>query len=91
MTGSVIPQTNNPGLGVEGPGILVLTNSGTVAEGRTPNNPLEHVEDTNSRHPQGVNWLFVDGSVHSIQNSISPAVWVAITTRDGGEVLTFNE
>ena len=91
VSGSVIQQTNNPALGVEGPGILVLTNSGEIAEGRTPNNPLEHVEDTNSRHPQGVNWLFGDGSVRSIQNSISPALWVAITTRAGGEALTFTD
>ena len=91
VSGSVIQQTNNPALGVEGPGILVLTNSGEVAEGRTPNNPLEHVEDTNSRHAQGVNWLFGDGSVRSISDSIPPAVWVAITTRTGGESQTYND
>ena len=91
VSGAVIPQTNNPSLGVEGPGVLILTNSGMAAEGRVPNNPLEHVEDTNSRHSQGVNWLFGDGSVRGISNTVSPMLWVAATTRAGGETLTFND
>src|SRR5204862_1808829 len=62
VTNASVPQTNNPALGLEGPGVLVLTNSGEVSDGRTPNNPQEHVEDTNSRHTQGGNWLFGAGS-----------------------------
>jgi prepilin-type N-terminal cleavage/methylation domain-containing protein/prepilin-type processing-associated H-X9-DG protein len=88
VTNAVIPQTLNPALGFEVEGIMVLTNSGTVAEGRVPNNALDHVEDANSNHSQGVNFLFGDGSVRSVQNTISPVVWVGMTTRDGGE--TFN-
>jgi prepilin-type processing-associated H-X9-DG protein len=72
------------GYGVEG--VMVLTNSGTIAEGRVPNNALDHVEDANSNHSNGVNFLFGDGSVRSIQNTISPEVWVGMTTRAGGEV-----
>jgi prepilin-type N-terminal cleavage/methylation domain-containing protein/prepilin-type processing-associated H-X9-DG protein len=90
VTNAVIPQTLNPALGVEVEGVMVLTNSGSVAEGRVPNNTLDHVEDANSNHPQGVNFLFGDGSVRSIQNTISPAVWVGITTRSGGEVVTLD-
>jgi len=86
VTNAVIPQTLNPALGVEVEGTMVLTNSGTVAEARVPNNYLDHVEDANSNHPQGVNFLFGDGSVHSIQNTIAPDVWVAVTTRSGSEV-----
>ena len=89
-TNASIPQTNNPLLGLEGPGVLVLTNSGTIAEGRVPNNPLEHVEDTNSPHPGGVNWLFGDGTVRSITNSISPTTWIALTTRSGGESVSLD-
>lgn len=86
VTNAVIPQTLNPALGFEVEGVMVLTNSGTVAEARVPNNYLDHVEDANSNHPQGVNFLFGDGSVHSIQNTIAPDVWVAVTTRSGSEV-----
>jgi hypothetical protein len=70
---------------------MVLTNSGIVAEGRVPNNSHDHVEDANSNHPAGVNCLLGDGSVRSIQNTISPTVWVAITTRAGGEVQTLTD
>lgn len=85
VTNAVIPQTLNPALGVEVEGIMVLTNSGSVAEGRVPNNAMDHVEDACSNHAQGVNFLFGDGSVRSIHNTISPTVWVGIATRAGGE------
>jgi len=90
VTNAVIPQTLNPALGIEFGHVLILTNSGTVEEGRVPNNALDHVEDANSNHPQGVNFLFGDGSVQSIQNSIAPAVWVAISTRAGGEPVSLD-
>ena len=86
VTNAVIPQTLNPALGFELEGVMVLTNSGTVEEGRVPNNELDHVEDSNSNHSDGVNFLFGDGSVRSIPNTISPVVWVGMTTRAGGEV-----
>ncbi len=87
VTNAIVPQTLNPALGVEAGGVMVLTNSGTAAEGRVPNNPYDHVEDACSNHPQGVNFLFGDGSVRSIQNSISPAAWAGSATRAGGEVV----
>lgn len=85
VTGAVVPPLN-PSYEVEGPPVLVLTNTGTAADGRVPNNALDHVEDSNSRHPQGVNFLFGDGSVRAIPNTIRPALWEALGTRAGGEV-----
>src|SRR2546421_30441 len=85
---SVPPQ--NPGYDDEGPPVLVLTNTGDVADARVPNNPLDHVEDTNSRHPQGVNFLFGDGSVRVIQNTIRPVLWEALGTRAGGEPVSMD-
>jgi prepilin-type N-terminal cleavage/methylation domain-containing protein/prepilin-type processing-associated H-X9-DG protein len=90
VTNASVPQTNNPALGLEAEGVLVLTNSGTIAEGRVPNNPLEHVEDTNSPHPGGVNWLFGDGTVRGISNTISPTAWIGLTTRAGGETVNLD-
>jgi len=90
VTNASVPPLN-PVYGAEGPGILVLTNSGTAAEGRVPNNTLDHVEDSNSNHIQGVNFLFGDGSVRVIHNTIAPAVWVAITTRSGGEPVSLDQ
>jgi len=89
VTNAVIPQLLNPMLGYEVEGVLVLTNSGVVSEGRVPNNTLDHVEDANSNHMSGVNFLFGDGSVRAISDSISPAIWVGLATRSGGEVVTY--
>src|SRR5437867_2496572 len=59
VTDCVVPP-QNPGYDDEGPPVLVLTNTGTAADARVPNNALDHVEDSNSRHTQGVNFLFAD-------------------------------
>ncbi len=50
-----------------------------------PNDPVAHIEDFWSRHIQGVNFLFADGSVRNIDNSINPLVWRSLATRAGGE------
>ena len=56
-----------------------------------PNDAHAHTEDFWSRHPMGVNFLFADGSVRNIANTINPAVWAAIATRAGGEVATIED
>jgi prepilin-type N-terminal cleavage/methylation domain-containing protein len=38
-----------------------------------------------SQHPGGVNLLTGDGSVHFINNSITPAIWQALATRAGSD------
>ena len=41
-----------------------------------------------SLHPDGVNVLFCDGHVAFVKDSVSPATWRAIATRDGGETIS---
>ncbi len=41
-----------------------------------------------SRHPGGVNMVMSDGSVRFFKNSIAQTVWMAIGTRNQGEVLS---
>jgi prepilin-type N-terminal cleavage/methylation domain-containing protein/prepilin-type processing-associated H-X9-DG protein len=86
VTNSANPPTN-PSYDYEGPPTLCLMNTGTAADRRVPNNPMDHVEDANSNHSQGVNFLFCDGSVRPIHNTINPATWEALGTRAGGEVI----
>ncbi|MBY0228916.1 MAG: DUF1559 domain-containing protein [Gemmataceae bacterium] len=76
---------NQPACDAEEPGVLVLTNAGSAEAGRVPSNPLDHVEDANSRHTGGANFLFADGSARMITNGIRPAVWTALAARAGGE------
>jgi len=67
---------------------MILGPIGTENGPRTPNHPEAHVEDYWSRHPGGVNFVFGDGSVRFIKNSINPSPWQALATRGGGEVIS---
>lgn len=55
---------------------------------RTPNYPSAHVEDYRSNHPGGVNFLFADGSVRFIKDSIAETTYQALITRAGKETLS---
>jgi prepilin-type N-terminal cleavage/methylation domain-containing protein/prepilin-type processing-associated H-X9-DG protein len=56
-----------------------------------PNDPVAHGEDFWSRHVQGVNFLFADGSVRNIHNQINHTVWIGLATRAGGEPVSWTE
>ncbi len=86
VTGCVVPPVN-PTYENEGPPVLVLTNTGEADDDRVPNNVLDHVEDSNSQHPDGVNFLLCDGSVRIITNEIDPHLWAALGTRAGDETI----
>jgi prepilin-type N-terminal cleavage/methylation domain-containing protein/prepilin-type processing-associated H-X9-DG protein len=86
-----IPDTYN--YGGEGAPVLVLGHTGDASDvpPHTPNSLVNHVDDFWSMHPQGVNFLFVDGSVQNINNTISPPLWWALGTRAGGETVTLED
>lgn len=53
-----------------------------------PNNPFRHTDEMYSEDGNGSNILFGDGSVRWIKQSIYPWTWVALSTRDQGEIVT---
>ena len=80
VPGALVPLRRDPSQ-VEDHFFLVLGRGDHL-----PNARESHIDDFYSRHVQGINCLFGDGSVHSIGNSVNPSVWAAIQTRAGGEV-----
>lgn len=48
------------------------------------------VSPASSEHPSVVNSVRCDGSVHTVSTDIDPFIWLALGTRDGGEVLAEN-
>jgi prepilin-type N-terminal cleavage/methylation domain-containing protein/prepilin-type processing-associated H-X9-DG protein len=83
IPGAEVPLTGDPSE-AEDSFLLVLGRGD-----HQPNSPESHIDDFFSRHPQGINCLFGDGSVQSISNSISEQVWYGIQTRAGGEAISF--
>jgi prepilin-type N-terminal cleavage/methylation domain-containing protein/prepilin-type processing-associated H-X9-DG protein len=82
-----IPDSNN--YGPEGAPVLILGHTGDASDvpPHTPNSAVNHVDDFWSFHPLGVNFLYADGSVRSIKDSIDPSVYWALGTKAGGEIV----
>ena len=81
VTGGQVPSQLDPAA-VEAAAALVLSHAGP----HVPNNPeVTDADATASFHPIGVNFLFGDGSVHVINNTISVPVYDALATRQGRE------
>jgi prepilin-type N-terminal cleavage/methylation domain-containing protein/prepilin-type processing-associated H-X9-DG protein len=88
VTNGVVPAVRYPDAAdqlanAEAASALVLSHG---SRDHLPNNPLVFDADaTASFHSLGVNFLFGDGSVHPINNSISGTIYEALLTRAGGE------
>ena len=56
-----------------------------------PNDPFGHTDEMWGEHGNGCNVLFGDGSVRFVTTFVRPATWVALSTRNGGEVTSGDE
>lgn len=52
-----------------------------------PNSPGNHFDDFSSQHPQGANFLLVDGSTRMFNEDMALDVYQAMATRKGKEVI----
>jgi prepilin-type N-terminal cleavage/methylation domain-containing protein/prepilin-type processing-associated H-X9-DG protein len=88
VTNGVVPAIRYPDpadqlANAEGAPALILSHG---SRDHIPNNNLVFDADaTSSFHTTGVNFLFGDGSVHSISNTIDGSVYEALLTIAGGE------
>jgi prepilin-type processing-associated H-X9-DG protein len=84
ITGALVPSVRAPG-SFSGASALVLGHCGP----HLPNDSIVTDADAmSSAHTGGVQFLFGDGSVHQINNSIDQSVYDALATRAGGEVVS---
>jgi len=74
-------------------GALVAAHSGPDTHDRpqtvihAPNNPFGHTDEMYAEHPNGANVLLGDASVRFVPEDINPFVWVALSTRNVGEII----
>ena len=86
-------QTGSPGLSLTN---LVLTPNSTKAPFSACRMDCSagcgadfgHLFSSSSNHPGGINALMADGSVKFIKSTVADQTWWALSTKDGGEVLS---
>jgi prepilin-type processing-associated H-X9-DG protein len=72
-------------LGRTGPSSDII--EGAIPQGSTPNAPGAGADGFWSRHPGGCSFLFGDGSVRFIKETVTAGVFQALASRTGSEVL----
>ena len=71
--------------------VLVLAHTGPDPSGAwvdVPNFKQAGADDFWSHHSGGCNFVFCDGSVHFLKQSINPQIFSALSTRKGNEVVS---
>jgi prepilin-type N-terminal cleavage/methylation domain-containing protein/prepilin-type processing-associated H-X9-DG protein len=68
-----------------------LINSGTCTGTLLPSGHFDSTRPAQSHHPGGVNVAFLDGQVRLVSDQIDATLWMALGTRDGGEIAGLGE
>jgi prepilin-type N-terminal cleavage/methylation domain-containing protein/prepilin-type processing-associated H-X9-DG protein len=88
VTNAVLFPVDNDGIGYpraeSGPGMILGHAGGRYG----PGDPNGEVNQFYSLHPGGVNFVFADGHVAFLKTTMTNAVFRALATRAGGEVIS---
>jgi prepilin-type N-terminal cleavage/methylation domain-containing protein/prepilin-type processing-associated H-X9-DG protein len=88
---------NNPRWPVqdcEASNVLILAHTGPSPDEAwvdTPNYKKSGADDFHSLHPGGCNFLFGDGSIRFVKETVNPQVFSYLATRAGGEVVSSDQ
>jgi len=80
------PDATGPCVKEDGSGMTL----GHTGEGHGPGDPYSDVNQFTSRHGRGANFLFCDGHVRYLNNSMDYATYKALSTRSWSEVISDN-
>lgn len=93
--GFVCTQPTWPIRGCESSAAMVLSHTGPTPTDPqkvdVPNSKSAEADDFWSLHPGGCNFLFCDGSVRFIKETVNPQIFGYLSTRNGGEVVSSDQ
>ena len=78
------PDASGPCVKEDGSGMVL----GHTGEGHGPGDPYCDVNQFNSRHGRGANFLFCDGHVKYLNNSMDYATYKSLSTRASSELIS---
>ena len=88
FTAALPPNTSTPVAGGADGGGDDWGDFTACREAKTCDGPTRAAVTSRSYHPGGVQSLLMDGSGRFVAESVDAAVWRAVATRDGGEVVS---
>jgi prepilin-type N-terminal cleavage/methylation domain-containing protein/prepilin-type processing-associated H-X9-DG protein len=83
-TKAIDPDASGPCVKEDGSGMTL----GHTGEGHGPGDPFSDVNQFISRHGRGANFLFCDGHVNYLNNSMDYATYKALSTRASAEIVS---